>query len=77
MIRVKEEKLKLYIVQYAILECVVDFDISIASNERDALKEVVENWSKKYESPFIKPRVLSIRETIHPDYNISLERKLN
>jgi len=70
----EEENLKLYVVQYTKGENIVKVEHYIGANEKDILSQV-EKYPKEI-SILFRPKISSIKEVTHPDYNINLERKL-
>src|SRR3989338_2267422 len=68
----EEENLKLYAVQYTKGESIVKVEHYIGSNEKDILSEI-EKYRKEI-SILFRPKISSIKEVTHPDYNINLER---
>lgn len=70
----EEEIPKLYAVQYTKGENIIKVEHRIGINKQDILSQIEEYL--KETSILFRPKIYSIKEVTHPDYNINLERKL-
>lgn len=70
----EEENPKLYLVQYTRGENIVKVEHCIGINKQDILSQIEEYL--KETSILFRPKISSIEEVTHPDYNVNLERKI-
>lgn len=71
-----EEIPKLYVVQYTIGEKTVEIKHQVGHNTEKVYSQIIEEERNKGKSHLFRPRISSIKEVTHPDYNINLERKI-